>query len=206
LGDEALRPISEIIVHCSATRPEWMAGQAMADKVAEIRRWHIKDRGWKDIGYHYLIDRNGIVATGRPVEQVGAHVQGHNTGTIGVCLIGGHGSSETDRFDQHFTAQQDKALRALLADLKRKHTGVSKITGHNQYATKACPGFNVGAWYLKAKPVVDQPLASKPVDVSEPPVRDRQPPPAAYVAAFAAALAAVWQWGADVADWLIFWN
>lgn len=142
-----------------------MAGQSMADKVKEIRRWHVSDRGWKDIGYHYLIDRNGTVATGRPVEQVGAHVAGHNTGTIGVCLIGGHGSSETDRFDQHFTAHQDKALRVLLADLKRKFPGVVKITGHNQYAAKACPGFNVGAWYLSAKPVTD----------SKPPKTDHKP-------------------------------
>ena len=115
-----MRPIDEIIIHASATRADWMATLPTADKVAEIRRWHVKDRGWKDIGYHYLIDRNGTVATGRPVEQVGAHVAGHNTGTIGVCLIGGHGSSETDRFDEHFKAAQDKALRVLLADLKRK--------------------------------------------------------------------------------------
>lgn len=99
------------------------------------------------------------------MEQVGAHVAGHNTGTIGVCLIGGHGSSETDRFDQHFTAHQDKALRVLLADLKRKFPGVVKITGHNQYAAKACPGFNVGAWYLSAKPVTD----------SKPPKTDHKP-------------------------------
>lgn len=154
-----MRPINEIIVHCSATRPEWMAGRAMADKVAEIRRWHMQDRGWKDIGYHYLIDRNGQVAPGRPVEQVGAHVQGHNTGTIGVCLFGGHGSSETDRFEENFTTHQDKALRTLLADLKRKHPGVVKISGHNQYAAKACPGFNVPEWYLKASPRLQEAIA-----------------------------------------------
>ena len=156
-----MRPINEIIVHCSATRPEWMERFPLSRKVEEIRLWHTRDRGWKDIGYHYLIDRDGTIATGRPVEQVGAHVQGHNTGTIGVCLIGGHGSSETDRFDQHFTGAQEKALRTLLADLKRRHPGVTKISGHNQYAAKACPGFSVPAWYVGAKPPV-KPEPAKP--------------------------------------------
>jgi len=158
-----MRPISEIIIHCSATRADWMERYPIAAKVDEIRRWHISDRGWKDIGYHYLIDRNGTVATGRPVEQVGAHVAGHNTGTIGVCLIGGHGSSETDRFDQNFTAAQDKALRTLLADLKRQYKGIVKISGHNQYAAKACPGFNVASWYLA------KPLTRPAPHVNEPP-------------------------------------
>jgi N-acetylmuramoyl-L-alanine amidase len=169
-----MRHVTEIIVHCSATRPEWMGTAPTADKVREIRRWHVSDRGWKDIGYHYLIDRNGTVATGRPVEQVGAHVQGHNTGTIGVCLIGGHGSSETDRFDQHFTAAQDKSLRTLLADLKRKFPGVSKITGHNQYAAKACPGFDVGAWYVAkpaTAPVKPAPQSGKPAPAQPSPAK-----------------------------------
>jgi len=159
-----MRPVSEVVIHCSATRPEWMDKRATSEKVAAIRNWHMQDRGWKNIGYHYLIDRNGTVATGRPVEQVGAHVQGHNTGTIGVCLIGGHGSSETDRFDEHFTVSQDKALRTLLADLKRSHKGIVKISGHNQYAAKACPGFNVPTWYLKAAP-----LTRPAPHVTEPP-------------------------------------
>lgn len=152
-----MRPINEIIVHCSATKPEWMADAPTSAKVAEIRRWHVKDRGWKDIGYHYLIDRNGAVATGRPVEQVGAHVSGHNTGTIGVCLIGGFGSNENDQFSEHFSWQQEKALRTLLADLRKQFPGVKKVTGHNQYAAKACPGFSVPSWYAKAPASIAKP-------------------------------------------------
>ena len=141
-----MRALSEIIIHCSATRPEWMAKDATLAKVAEIRRWHLSDRGWRDIGYHYIIDRNGTLATGRPLEKVGAHVQGRNTGTIGVCLIGGHGSAETDPFAKHYTIAQEKALRRLLADLRKRYPTIKAISGHNQFAAKACPGFNVPKW------------------------------------------------------------
>ena len=142
-----MRPINEIIIHCTATRPDWWADKKTSAKVAEIKRWHT-DKGWRDIGYHYLIDRDGTVATGRPVDQVGAHVQGHNTGTIGISLFGGHGSAETDHFHEHYTPAQEHSLRGLLEDLRATY-GAVKITGHNQYAAKACPGFNVPAW-LKA--------------------------------------------------------
>ena len=83
-----MRPINEIIIHCSATRPDWMSNQPSFAKVAEIRRWHMRDNGWKDIGYHFLIDRDGTVLRGRPLEQVGSHVRGKNNFTIGVCLLG----------------------------------------------------------------------------------------------------------------------
>jgi N-acetyl-anhydromuramyl-L-alanine amidase AmpD len=162
MGEPEVRKITEIIVHCSATRPDWMERFPIAKKVEEIRAWHTRDRGWRDIGYHYLIDRNGAVATGRPVEQIGAHVQGRNTGTIGVCLIGGHGSSETDKFSQHFTAQQDAALRSLLADLRKRHGNVP-VTGHNQYAAKACPGFNVPTW-LAGKTPTHKPITPETVE------------------------------------------
>lgn len=145
-----MRPVEEIIVHCTATRPDWWQGKTTAEKVAEVKLWHTRDRKWKDIGYHYLIDRDGTVAKGRPVEQVGAHCRGHNTGTIGVALFGGHGSSERDKFSDHFTVEQNKALRELLADLSDTY-GIKKITGHNQYAAKACPGFDVPRW-LNRKP------------------------------------------------------
>lgn len=141
-----MRPISEIIVHCTATRADWWSSKRTSEKVAEVKKWHVQQNGWADIGYHFLIDRDGTVAKGRPIEKVGAHVQGHNTGTIGISLFGGHGSSATDKFAQHFTPEQDKALRGLIADL-RKQYGALKLTGHNQYAAKACPGFQVSEWF-----------------------------------------------------------
>ena len=86
-------PVREIILHCSATRPDWMEGRSFSDQVAEIRRWHVQGNGWRDIGYHHVIGRGGEHATGRPETAIGAHVIGHNAGTIGICLIGGHGAS-----------------------------------------------------------------------------------------------------------------
>lgn len=140
-----MRAITGIIVHCTATRAEWWKTRSTNQKVAEIRRWHVEDRGWSDIGYHYLIDRNGKVATGRPITRNGAHVRGHNKGTIGISLFGGRGSSENDRFSENFTPEQEAALLALIADLRGKYGNVP-VTGHNQYAAKACPGFDVPAW------------------------------------------------------------
>jgi len=140
-----MRKITEIILHCSATRPNWMHDAGTAAKVAEIRRWHMQDRGWRDIGYHFVVDRDGSVALGRPVEQTGSHVKGRNAGTIGVCLIGGHGSSAYDDFSENFTQAQDKAVRALIAEL-RERFGDVPVSGHNDYAAKACPGFKADKW------------------------------------------------------------
>lgn len=160
-----MRKITEIIVHCTATRADWWSTRSTSAKVAEIRRWHVIDRGWSDIGYHYLIDRDGTVAAGRPLEKVGAHVQGRNTGTVGISLFGGHNSAETDAFADHFTPAQDKALRTLLADL-RKQFGNVPVTGHNQYAAKACPGFSVPKWFaasdVSPAPIKTPSKAEKP--------------------------------------------
>lgn len=139
-----MRQVDEIIVHCSATRPEWMAGQSLAAKAHEIRVWHLAN-GWSDIGYHWMIDRDGSVLPGRPEGVAGAHVKNRNARTIGVCLIGGFGSSANDCFSEHFTPAQDAALRALIAQIEDRHA-VKKVSGHNDYAGKACPGFRVARW------------------------------------------------------------
>jgi len=145
-----MRRITEAIVHCTATPPDWRSRSSTSNKVREVRRWHVDQRGWSDIGYHYLIDRDGTVAKGRPMHRNGAHVRGHNTGTIGISLFGGKGASAYDNFEDHFTPEQDAALRNLLADLQAEY-GFRKITGHNEYAAKGCPGFQVKRW-LKRKP------------------------------------------------------
>ena len=147
-----MRNIDEIIVHCSATRESWMDGQPVSAKVEEIRRWHVEDNGWSDIGYHFLIDRDGSIAKGREVDVQGAHCRGHNATTIGICLIGGHGSNENDTPSEHFTAVQMAALRTLIDRMREEFPAIRTVSGHNQYAAKACPGFNVGKWLGNQKP------------------------------------------------------
>lgn len=138
-------PVSGIIVHCTDTMPDWMKGHSIQEKRAEIKLWHTRDRGWSDIGYHWLIDRDGTVIAGRAMTTIGAHVAGHNAGTIGISLLGGHGSNENDAFSDHFTEKQSAALKLLISSIK-KLTLIKKINGHNEFAAKACPGFRVKEW------------------------------------------------------------
>lgn len=146
---KARYPIEEIVVHCSATSPNWMGNATFADQVAEVRRWHMEDRGWKDIGYHWLISRDGQLMPGRAETTIGAGVEGHNQGVIHICLIGGGGSAETDAFSRNFTPSQEVTLRQQLQAIGMR-TRIRRISGHNEWAAKACPGFNVPKWLKEA--------------------------------------------------------
>lgn len=139
---KARYPVREIVVHASATRAGWMKTASLAEQVAEIRRWHVDDRGWRDIAYHWLIGRQGDRLPGRAETEIGAGVAGHNRGVIHICLLGGHGSSELDRFEQNFTTDQARRLRETISWISQR-TPISRIAGHNEYAAKACPGFQV---------------------------------------------------------------
>lgn len=127
------RPINKIFIHCSATPPKMDIG---AD---EIRKWH-KKRGWSDIGYHYVIRRNGAFELGRDIDLIGAHVKGHNTGSIGVCMVGG--VDDNNAAQDNFTGEQWSELITALKVLK-KHYPQATIHGHNEFAAKACPSFDV---------------------------------------------------------------
>lgn len=127
------RTIKEIIVHCSAT-PE---GKDYT--VLDIRRWH-KQQGWSDIGYHYVIYRNGHVEPGRNVDIAGAHCEGHNMHSIGVCYIGGMTRDGKKPKDTR-TLSQKAALLSLLLDLKKLYPQ-AKIYGHCDFSNKACPCFD----------------------------------------------------------------
>ncbi|WP_151720201.1 N-acetylmuramoyl-L-alanine amidase [Gemmobacter serpentinus] len=141
-------PVAEIAVHCSATVPDWMRDAGLAAQKAEIRRWHLAN-GWRAEGYHWFVGREGDVLSGRAETEIGAGIEGHNRGVIHICLIGGHGSSETDPFSRNFTQRQDAALRQLIQGIGMR-TRITRISGHNEYAAKSCPGFQVGAWLKEA--------------------------------------------------------
>ena len=137
-----MRRIDHLVIHCSATK----AGQDWG--AAEIRRVHKEQNGWRDIGYHYVIRRDGRVEPGRPVEEIGAHVSGHNAHSIGICLVGG--IDDRGRPEANYTPAQWTALKQTLLGLRRKFP-VAEICGHRDFAgvKKACPCFEVGAWLKK---------------------------------------------------------
>ena len=128
-----MRKVDEIILHCSATKE----GQNF--KAKDIDAWH-KQRGFKGIGYHYVIDLDGTVETGRPEYEIGAHCLNHNARSIGICYIGG--LDTTGKAKDTRTPQQKAALVKLVADLKLKYPNVT-VHGHNEFANKACPCFTV---------------------------------------------------------------
>jgi len=140
------REINEIIIHCTATNPSWYADQNVSDVVDEIRRWHTEERGWSDIGYHFVVHRDGGIGMGRPVWRTGAHTRGKNSKSIGIALVGGRGGCSDDSFFDHYTEAQANSLRTLI-DMQLKKYGKLKISGHNTYASKACPCFSVEDWF-----------------------------------------------------------
>ena len=131
-----MRAINEAILHYSAT-PE---GKPF--DVKDIRDWHVNGNGWSDVGYHFVIKLDGTIQKGRPLEKTGAHCKGHNRGTVGICYIGGGIKDGKDTR----TEEQKESLDLLLRDLIKDH-GILKISGHNEYSTKKCPGFDVPQEY-----------------------------------------------------------
>ncbi len=147
-----------IAVHCSATTPTMNIGRA------EIDRWH-RAKGWLMIGYHFIIRRDGTVEIGRPVDAIGAHVEGYNSVSVGVCLVGG--ISSTGKSENNFTIAQWGALAELLIKLKAQYPKAT-IQGHRDFpkVAKDCPCFDVRSWinetgvFLTKQPVVNP----KPVE------------------------------------------
>lgn len=125
---------NHIVIHCSAT------GDNQNVTADDIRRWH-KDKGWDDIGYHFVIRRDGGIEAGRRLNQEGAHVSGHNDDTVAVCLVGGLKGID------NFTPPQWAAL-SLLVDALQKLYPKANIMGHRDFpgVKKDCPSFDVQAW------------------------------------------------------------
>ncbi|MCL2245857.1 MAG: N-acetylmuramoyl-L-alanine amidase [Lentimicrobiaceae bacterium] len=127
-----MRAINKIIIHCTATKE----GQAVT--VADVIKWH-KARGFNTIGYHFLIDLNGILWTGRAEDLVGAHCEGQNANSIGVCYVGGLDANLKSKDTR--TPSQKEALISLLKFLKKRYPNAT-IHGHREFANKACPCFD----------------------------------------------------------------
>lgn len=132
------RNIKEIIVHCSAT-PE---GKDFT--VSDIKRWHLQ-RGFSDIGYHWVVYRDGTIVSGRPESISGAHCTGHNSISIGVCYIGGCASDGKTPKDTRTPAQKESLIK-ILKNLKSKYPKAS-IHGHREFANKDCPSFDAKKEY-----------------------------------------------------------
>lgn len=133
-----MRKITEIIVHCTATK----AGREVS--ASEIDSWH-RARGFRCIGYHYVVGLDGRITEGRPVGEIGAHCLGHNAGSIGVVYVGGLSAKDGSPADTRTPAQKEAMLN-LISALLRRFPGAT-VHSHYEFAAKACPCFDAAAEY-----------------------------------------------------------
>lgn len=147
-----MRNIKFIVLHCSANK----AGSNITAK--DIEREHIRGRGFRKIGYHYVIHEDGKIVTGRPLSEAGAHVAGHNSDSIGICYIGGLDAAGNPADTR--TSEQRASIFYLMQQLREKFPS-SKICGHRDFSPdlngngiiepgeymKACPCFDAISEY-----------------------------------------------------------
>jgi N-acetylmuramoyl-L-alanine amidase len=132
------RKTDYIVIHCAATPASMDIG------AKEIREWH-KKRGWRDIGYHYVIRRNGQTEFGRPEDVQGAHAVGYNMVSIGICLVGGVADDKKTAV-ANFTDAQWESLGHLIEELRARYPR-AKVVGHRDLdKKKECPSFDVALW------------------------------------------------------------
>jgi N-acetylmuramoyl-L-alanine amidase len=154
----SMQRITHIVIHYSATFED------QDITAADIDKMH-KARGWKGIGYHWFIRRDGTVEIGRPESQVGAHVGGQNSGKIGICCAGGlNRATGASRGVDNRTAAQVNAMTILIRGILRRHPG-AKVVGHRDLAATQCPGFDAASWWAKVdKLPAPEPTVVKPSD------------------------------------------
>ena len=140
-----MRSINKIILHCTATK------EGKDFKAKDIDRWH-KAQGWKCIGYHYVVDLDGSIESGRPEIQVGAHCAGYNSHSIGVVYVGG--LSEDGKPKDTRTKEQKEALVKIVNELLKKYPKAA-VYGHNELSKKACPCFDVKKEFREKSPVAE---------------------------------------------------
>ena len=115
--------------------------------VVEIRQWHLA-RGWLDVGYHYIIRRDGTLESGRPPTRAGAHARGFNQESLGICMVGGVTEADKTTAEDNFTDAQYAELKVLVERLKTDYPQ-AEVLGHRDlpYANRECPSFCVRSWY-----------------------------------------------------------
>lgn len=133
-----MRKIYKIIIHCTAT-PE---NRDVSKN--DLYKWHVTERGWKDIGYHFFIDLEGCLHECRPIEQTGAHTKGHNFDSIGIAYAGGLDNDMQPKDTRN--DQQKNSLEELLCYLKLLYPK-TVIYGHRDFSSKACPSFDAREEY-----------------------------------------------------------
>ena len=152
-----MRKIDKIFIHCSAT-PE---GRDI--KMETIKSWHVKGRGWRNIGYHFVIELDGTLKVGRPMEQIGAGVKGHNEHSIHVCYVGGLDKNKKAKDTR--TEAQRETLNTIIGGLLKEYPDAS-VHGHNEFSNKACPSFDVQKEFGGPK-ITAKPKKSKPTPKAE---------------------------------------
>jgi N-acetylmuramoyl-L-alanine amidase len=136
--------VAFIVVHCSASKP------SLAVDAKMINRWH-RQQGWLKIGYHFVIKRDGTVEKGRELTEVGAHVEGYNSVSVGICMAGGL-NERTGRAENNFTLDQYAALALLVRDMQSTFPHAETL-GHRDMpnVAKDCPCFDVRKWMKDTK-------------------------------------------------------
>lgn len=134
-----------IVVHAAATPPSMDIGAEWIDRIH-------RERGFRKIGYHYVIRRDGTIETGRSEEEMGAHTKGWNRNTLGVCLVGGIAEGSTAPED-NFTQAQFDSLDKLLIRLHEKYPE-AEFRGHRDFpnhTSRGCPCFDHLAYFQTLK-------------------------------------------------------
>lgn len=155
-----MRKITAIVLHYSATYPDQDFG------AADIRKMHLA-RGFRDVGYHYVIKRDGTVERGRPEAEVGAHVSGHNANSIGICCIGGldRSTGANVGVDNRTDWQKQSTIR-LVRELLARYPG-AEVVGHRDLGPTQCPGFDVRSWWRAVNAPLPAVTEESPIDPHE---------------------------------------
>jgi len=146
-----MRAINTIVIHCSATKHE----RNDLDRDF-IRKVHVEENGWSDIGYHWIIRRDGTVQKGRMLGRGGAHAKGYNKTSIGICLMGGlHDNGLPSEGIDFFTLEQQLSL-AWMIEQTKQHFPIDTVVGHRELPNvkKACPCFSVQRWLVSMPAIV----------------------------------------------------